>query len=1352
MQVPVEVGARRRIRRDEEGNEVCNVANKGVTAGALLTKGSSKGEFEGLSLLACSSAPPLWTIERVEKAAAARISGEKEDVEVARSLHYVDISSIDAAIAYYFLDVLKLPIQNLNSFFVRAYREGKERIRAEDRAFISLCRSDPLAFPFIVQSGPQWMIDAGFIGRRFEDGNSFHAAIDQLPIRAGRPKTTYAAIYTMHIQKQEQWLSASEIAARLIAKDKQLAITLFIDYEPPTDVRIRYERNIESTDYRYGYLPPVKRRKELNGSNGIIIAIRGFDAAESATAIQRGAQSIGFSQSKLQKGIRRQAMNAISDSVKELLVAPIVYRPEFQFAACSGIRQLLWRLFISSLEDASPWKHGLSLEALGALSLVAHFDPNFRLPAALETEILRIALLVGSISIRWPWKSLKERFWAFNQFELKKIRQFGMDEEASPLQNTIKALLRCMPCLSSDIDLMLALYIAEPHHFVDLGSIEAECREGRDAERNEDAETAAFDFHADPTMILFVQAEHPDPPRPDFESTTAISKAMWKYRSSINVRCKNQEPPAELQHLVETIKSVQHYELRKRIYDENVAANFEKKPALKRIANYTPSPLSAVQSREAFISVWGSRMFISIGSTRYSVTVSGTPEQPCLIQKGVSKQYLGGDTGNPYKFLEGAERKKCEDRWLAQARIRGFVVKIPEPPAGYHWTFGEVEEVLLKAQRHPKTKKIQFFAGDIEMNAFEASSVLQTSKKLAVYSLDGVSEFDFLVKYALYVPSDEMAAASLHLKVGRLCDTLVAIGDCLRVYMKNAVFDWIAYAKESRLEKYVFRDLLVKIETREDGFIDVAQVDRRGKRSSQAVRYETEGTMIRLLCLLCFLYPTMIKRTGKLRFSIDASNACILHLVETLRDVLGQCFDDKIVDEVKGLEELVKNGRQFIVPTTSTKASRPRMTFNAWPHQKETALRIASEVSTGKKGFADGSTVGSGKTATALNTITHLLYRNWKLGIQSYGFLVLTPTITLLSTWEDEIKKHTKDFIVLIQQSDGSFLLGYAKKKISAADAAPWLSAANAIVVTTLGRARDHPFHKQWSFVVIDECTSVQNDSALQTAEAWRQIISSSYGVLMLSATFFRSRYSKLFYMIRMLQSPIPRTEPYLNALLHERIICHVPNVRREWKIKYCAIELDAALRKAYNEILALDQTKKAIYAQIVSFLQQKFNVIRHLIEAAEDLQSSYGRKVLIFARSKEQKEELLRDRRLPPQTSVYTLQEGSHGLNLQFDCDAIVTQPVTGDFLEQMKGRIDRPGQVHDTLHLSFVYAKDTIQEFQLANLNICNGFVKQYLMPYSQAFQTMALGGSNSARNIRKRIENGEFNAQPVAKRQCI
>ena len=76
-----------------------------------------------------------------------------------------------------------------------------------------------------------------------------------------------------------------------------------------------------------------------------------------------------------------------------------------------------------------------------------------------------------------------------------------------------------------------------------------------------------------------------------------------------------------------------------------------------------------------------------------------------------------------------------------------------------------------------------------------------------------------------------------------------------------------------------------------------------------------------------------------------------------------------------------------------------------------------------------------------------------------------------------------------------------------------------------------------WDFVVIDECLAVQNDVALQCAAAWRQVEMSACGVMMLSATFFRSRFSSLFYMIRMLRSPLPRTMEWLKSVHFYRLV-----------------------------------------------------------------------------------------------------------------------------------------------------------------------------------------------------------------------
>ena len=103
--------------------------------------------------------------------------------------------------------------------------------------------------------------------------------------------------------------------------------------------------------------------------------------------------------------------------------------------------------------------------------------------------------------------------------------------------------------------------------------------------------------------------------------------------------------------------------------------------------------------------------------------------------------------------------------------------------------------------------------------------------------------------------------------------------------------------------------------------------------------------------------------------------------------------------------------------------------------------------------------------------------------------------------------------------------------------------------------------------------------------EAWRQVAASRCGVLLLSATFFRSRFSKLFYMIRMLRSALPKTEPYLSALLREHITVHVPQNRRKWQLRFQSVPLAEQKIKEYRQLIldgkAASREHRSLYTEL---------------------------------------------------------------------------------------------------------------------------------------------------------------------------
>eukprot|EP00494_Astrolonche_serrata_P013389 UN13509 len=100
----------------------------------------------------------------------------------------------------------------------------------------------------------------------------------------------------------------------------------------------------------------------------------------------------------------------------------------------------------------------------------------------------------------------------------------------------------------------------------------------------------------------------------------------------------------------------------------------------------------------------------------------------------------------------------------------------------------------------------------------------------------------------------------------------------------------------------------------------------------------------------------------------------------------------------------------------------------------------------------------------------------------------------------------------------------------------------------------------------------------------------------------------------------------------------------------------------------------KELYGKLKSFLHRNYRPLENIKTITNTLLKA-GRRPLIFTRTKKEKETFL-ETKWHKSVTMYTVQEAAFGLNLQHDCDAIITRPQPGDIMEQMKGRIDRPGQ----------------------------------------------------------------------------
>lgn len=342
--------------------------------------------------------------------------------------------------------------------------------------------------------------------------------------------------------------------------------------------------------------------------------------------------------------------------------------------------------------------------------------------------------------------------------------------------------------------------------------------------------------------------------------------------------------------------------------------------------------------------------------------------------------------------------------------------------------------------------------------------------------------------------------------------------------------------------------------------------------------------------------------------------------------------------------------------------------------------------------MGDASHVGAGKSLTGL-----------AVGVSLGGrVLILVPSPVLVKSWLEEMKKHLTGYTVAHQEPNGR--LSGDKDAL--------------FIIRTMGRMRDHPLSIRWSLLIIDECLTVQNGTALWTAEAWRQSCLADH-VLMLSATFFRSRYDKLYYMLKMLRSGLPEDKNHLDLILLETMVSQQPSEGRKWSQEIRPFTPSPELLQQHQAIIDSDEKDETKYARL-NQLCSSFSTIDQLRRLIDSLSG----KLLIYARSKREAEEWSESLDVPlyPDISgdsvIVTVSVGTYGLNDLVKYDTILCRPPEPDRLPQMKGRLDRPGQSRDQLQLVYFYLERTIEEGPIRRLDVASQFSANYVMPLSRFY----------------------------------
>jgi len=1025
------------------------------------------------------------------------------------------------------------------------------------------------------------VVPVDWLGREFASGTAMHAAMDKLEQRIGKPPVTYAIIYSMRKQKIETHVAASELVG---VKNKLTLYVLLKDGKIITKL---------AQGYKEGYTYVIY--------GDVFIGFVLSDILEDKTDV-KGGRNVSVLVSRLQKCIRRgrYARKILDETVDRLNECPNYNLPEHGFMRVSASKQLVWRLFISVLEDCRGYAavNELSLLDLICLTLICNKCLEFKFTPAVMKLIKLTAVLAqynDKADDLFDWR-------AYDAAEKTPMTDSGY-------HNAISLALKNVIMMKGDDNMLRRLYNAKDNFL----PFKIPTKIYHDQAIYDNTLLASIDHHCAPHIILYYQACITIS-----KTTKEISSYIWNVSSSYNVR------EDKLLKLDATLQAIQKY------ISEKPSNNFVF--ADERTAEIVKHLPDESAKRSSFLILFGKKYRFS----SKEIVLVGTPEMPAKIK-----------INNIWTLSDDA------------AMINGFpahTIKLAKisPPFGYQWAKDSV---------HVKINNGKPMIDDVKIPFFDGSSLLKSN----------VPKINKFIK-------DSMYNVIMNVLSGSDIDFDVILK--LRNKQCKQIYNWMP-TDMRKVNIDLVKSSYIKIFNQMDNLLMVGPVDRLGGKIANSISYVLEGKIWAIFNLLSYLYPDTLKPSGTLNFVLNKSTCGYIHMIMILEKM---CMFDTSVRNTS------------IVPKIITPL---------WEHQIESVDRIVADFNKGFHGKGDASDVGSGKTLTSLSIATELIKNNDSV---YSGILIMLPNPKLIKTWMDEFAKHTKNFDIKYQKNNADI------GKIN----------NNTIVVTTMAKIRDHKISHHWLLVVIDECLTVQNKNALQTEEAWRQSLMSKH-LLLMSATFFRTRFDKLYYMLKMLQIGVPETREYLDCILQESIVSKQSVTKRKWHSNINYFELDDVSRKEYEKINQKEMSTEAKYSKLNSYLISSETVNASLIEQLGELikrMEKKGHRCLIYAQSKHEAENwsAALDIGIYPlkcKHVIVTLKDGTFGLNDLIIYDTIIIKPPAPDKLVQIRGRLDRPGNKKNELHIEYFVFKNTVDEGLILRMDMCNQFIKSHILPLSKFYE---------------------------------
>ena len=1221
------------------------------------------GDFYKFQVKALGKIKPLFTDKLMDKAVELVIKEEYDGIIRLFDIKQEFIERGYEIIPYVFSKWAKLCKWDLLDLTKLNFNYCCSDI--DSRMFLT--RSDCIGVPIEIINIGDNVVPSEWIGKVFANGKELHSAIDTLDWRRGKPPVTYCCIYSMSRVCQNNTGLVKNINWGKLPEN-----VIIVELDKFHQTKIINKNQISQSDFVI--------YKSDNWQMIICYTPSNHFISTDSVKLSSGkkTRSVGVLSSTLQKSIRHGACSVqiLKETINKLARTRPYNLPEQQYLKVSGARQLLWRLFITCIEDFRYYwdLRYLNLPDILVLAFICNKEPDYVINQNLLGKIIELGeqiCLADAPTDYYEWRTYKESKPIFNIANTINSNTIWMAQEFMPKMSGDAVMI-------NKYFTLLSTYVPKPINPNPSHPKCLKCANGLTPKYT------GIDIHCYPNMILKLQAI-----TKKTYSTQQLSSCIWELNSKYSNRKLNEITDSMINsHMIRKISNLQ-----KEFWGEyiNVFDNIGSINLTPSQFKITPcnnsNPIDKFNKRVLFLKIFGK-------SHRIPATKSGER----VLEVTFSYQDWK-DFGKPIqiKYVNSEEYLKAEnyngniERVYKYFQTNKLVVQVDNCINGFQWIFTEpTVRISLDSNTNPV---VWTGLTSIKIPWFDGSNLVKPISE-SFYQEPSVIECNLI--------NNMLGKATGYnlLDCNRKCRQPLTNFHCINL------LKFIGSDDNQIIE--LLKAVYVKFLTAYDNIVTISQVTRSGEKIDHGVDYYLEGKFWSILNLLHYCYPGALKISGELKYHMCSFNPHFTIMITDIKKAIGS-------NKTFKLDGIIKNKT------------------NLWTHQEQTSSFIISNISEGKRGFGDASNVGAGKTLTALATVVKL--SGFKC-LTSNKILVLLPTEKLYKTWTDEIAKHFEGLNWLTQSPDGTTNGKYLSNTLN-------------IYITTMGRNREHPLKFDWLFVIIDECLTVQNKEALQTMEAWKQVVNSQFGVLLLSATFFRTRFDKLLYMLKMLNTGLPETKDYLDTILYDSIKVNLPETKRTWVENVFKKPLGKKFYSEYNKINQLDISNEQKYIKLTQYIRDTVNYIEIFAEYIEQITKVNKKaKLLIYASSKKEADTIsqLENVGLYPDISkthvVVSYANGTYGLNDLIGFNHILSRPPEPDKLPQMKGRLDRPGQKSMKLDISYIILANTIEEAHYARLEICNRFYSNHIMPLSD-FYSLAVDVKSTASNkIKSKKTNGEIN----------